>query len=162
MVKYLKEVYEIPNPHFSKELITEVVGNDYLKAVDDLTRSMRLDLDIAVRTAIQQAADVYRTEAKVVMSEIKHMALTGRLVLCSPFTESVIEDKRCSFILSNNEQMDNRMVVLTKIDPFTIGKYSAGFFAPEDGKVGLRLAVEFDFSDVQGGATYTINDGYDQ
>ncbi len=160
MVKYLKERYEIEDPHFSKEYTAEIQEGDYTQTVNSLMVAVRMDLDNVTRAAIQQAADVYRNKSKVVQSEIKYMALTGKLVLCSPFVESIVEDKRCSFVLSNNEQVEDRMVVLTKIDPFNLGEYSLMPFAADDQTVGIRFAVKFDFSDVQGAATYIINDGY--
>lgn len=160
MVNYLRELHEIIDPHYSEEVVAEVTGNDYLAAVNGLMVNIRFTLDRLVREAIQQAADQFREEHKVVQSEIKYMALTGKLVLCTPFVESIIEDKRCSFILSNNEAMDNRMVVLTKVNPFNIGDYSLMPYAAGENKVGIRFAVKFALDDVQGGVSYVINEGY--
>lgn len=160
MVNYLRELHEIVDPHYSEEVVAEVTGNDYIAAVNGLMVNVRFTLDRLVREAIQQAADRFREEHKVVQGEIKYMALTGKLVLCSPFVESIIEDKRCSFILSNNEQMDNRMVVLSKVNPFNIGDYALMPYAAGENKVGIRFAVKFNLDDVQGGVSYTINEGY--
>lgn len=160
MVNYLRELHEIVDPHYSDEIVADVTGNDYIATVNGLMVNIRFTLDHLVREAIQQAADRFREEHKVVQSEIKYMALTGKLVLCSPFVESIIEDKRCSFIFSNNEQMDNRMVVLTKINPFNIGDYALMPYAAGENKVGIRFAVKFNLDDVQGGASYIINEGY--